>query len=247
MLRRRGVFVEPATPARCETAGAHCALQRLPGTDLGAVIADLAIRRLEQIAAEVACAQAIVMASWPGDRYGYAVRPEQAPYAVWSDVLHASLDRSHRRINAAGLFDATLIGEVRATVNAMRSRVDQVAATPFLHDTTTRNVIVAPDGTMSGIVDVDDRRFGDPRYPAAPTMAVLLAHGGPEAYVSAWLRHLGLRDDGLFRLYVSIFLLDLMSEHGQSFNGNEMPSTGRDRDALLGAFEVNRRLIPEGC
>jgi len=119
----------------------------------------------------------------------------------------------------------------------MRDEIDSFPPTPFLHDTTTRNVIVTEAGAFSGIVDVDDLGFGDPRYPAALTLAVLTAQGGPAQYVSAWLRHAGLSDDRLFRMYVLIFLLDLMSEHGQVFNGNQRPSSPEDRAALQRAFD----------
>ena len=106
-----------------------------------------------------------------------------------------------------------------------RETLDALPATAFLHDTTTRNVIVTPAGSLSGIVDVDDLCFGDPRYTPALTMAVLLAHNGPLAYVEHWMRVAGQRDNGLFRLYVALFLVDLMSEHGQRFNDNERRST----------------------
>jgi hypothetical protein len=109
-----------------------------------------------------------------------------------------------------------------------------------LHDTTTKNVIVTQDGTFSGIVDVDDLCFGDPRYPAALTLAALMAYGGPDSYVSAWLRHTAQSDDRIFRLYVSLFLLDLMSEHGQTFNGNMVRSTPKAHAELRRAFECNR-------
>jgi hypothetical protein len=132
---------------------------------------------------------------------------------------------------------------VRTAVARRRDEIDRFEAIPFLHDTTTKNVIVAPDGEFSGIVDVDDLCFGDPRYPAALTLAVLLAYGGPTEYVSAWLRHARESDDSVFRLYVLIFLLDLMSEHGQTFNGNERPWPSEARSSLRRAFENGLRLI----
>ena len=52
---------------------------------------------------------------------------------------------------------------------------------------------------------MDDLCFGDTRYPAALTLAALMAYGGPESYVSAWLRHAKQPDDRTFRLYVSVF------------------------------------------
>jgi hypothetical protein len=89
----------------------------------------------------------------------------------------------------------------------------------------------------------NDLCFGDPHYPAALTLAVLAAYGGPTSYVSAWLRQARQTDDGVFRLYVTLFVLDLMSEHGQVFNGNGRPSTPNARAALRQAFEGNLALI----
>ena len=214
-------------------------LERLPGADLSVVISTLSDARLDAIAAKVVQAQTITAATGATGRYGYAVRPEQAPQSTWSQVLDANLARSRRRIETAGLFDTSLVEIVQAEVTARRGEIDKVAATPFLHDTTTKNVIVTSEGTFSGIVDVDDLCFGDIRYPAALTLAALMAYGGPESYVSAWLQHAEQPDDRAFRLYVSVFLLDLMSEHGHVFNGNISPSMPEERTALLQAFERN--------
>jgi aminoglycoside phosphotransferase (APT) family kinase protein len=125
----------------------------------------------------------------------------------------------------------------------MRTEIDSISPTPFLHDTTTRNVIVTDGGAFSGIVDVDDLCFGDPRYPAALTLAVLTAQGGPARYVSAWLEQAGLSDDRLFQMCVILFLLDLMSEHGQVFNGNQRSSSPEDRAALQQAFDRSVALL----
>lgn len=220
-------------------------LERLPGTDLGAVITGLSEDKLDLVAAEVAHAQAVVAKTATAGRYGYAARPEEAPHTVWSEVVEANLDRSHRRIAAAKLFDPGPIAVVRQWMASMQPRLDSVAATPFLHDTTTKNVIIAPDGGFSGIVDVDDLCFGDPRYPAALTLAVLLAYGGPTDYVAAWLRHAGQADDRLFRLYVTVFLLDLMGEHGHDFNGNQRPSTPAERETLSRALDDSLRHLIE--
>jgi aminoglycoside phosphotransferase len=212
-------------------------LKRLAGADLGAVASNLPKMQLDRIAAEVAKAQAITANTASAGRYGYAVRPDDAPYRTWTQVLEASLSRSRERIASAGLFDAEFVDIAQAKVETMRRRLDDIAATPFLHDTTTKNVIVTPDGHFSGIVDVDDLCFGDPRYPAALTLASMLACGGPTSYVSAWLRYADQRDDTTFQLYVAVFLLDLMSEHGHAFNGNMRRSTAEDRLALRNALE----------
>ncbi len=117
-------------------------------------------------------------------------------------------------------------------LSGFASQLDIVEANPFLHDTTTKNVIVSPEGYLSGIVDVDDLCYGDPRYPAALTAAALLNSGRPIDYVSAWLASAGQAWDGLFEFYIATFLLDFMSEHGMSFNGNEVASVAHDRETL---------------
>ena len=110
---------------------------------------------------------------------------------------------------------------------------------------TTHDIPEAPAGKFSGIVDVDDLCFGDPRYAAALTLAVLQVYGGPVRYVDYWLDAAHQRDDDLFRLYVALFLLDLMGEHGQVFNGNQRPSQPQARTGLLAAFEASLQRIDQ--
>jgi aminoglycoside phosphotransferase len=214
-------------------------LERLPGTDLAACIDDLSDEQRDRIAANVVRAQAIAGGVGSAGRYGYAVFPEQAPHAKWSHVLDASLARSRQRVAFAGLFDLGMADIAEDTLAALRDELDRIPPTPFLHDTTTKNVIVTPAGDFSGIVDVDDLCFGDPRYPAALTLAALMAYGGPVGYVSTWLRQAGWMADRLFELYVSLFLLDLMGEHGQTFNGNQRASSPEARATLRQAFRRN--------
>ncbi len=243
MLRPRGVPLPELLASNIGAGTPWMVLERLPGTDLGAVIQTLSGEQLDRIAAKVGEAQAVTAQTGAAGRYGYAPRPDQAPHSAWSMVLEANLLRSQARIASAGLFQASWVDVVRSTLAARREQLDRIEAVPFLHDTTTKNVIVAPDGEFSGIVDVDDLCFGDPRYPAALTLAVLLAYGGPTDYVAAWLRHAGQSDDAVFRLYVLVFLLDLMSEHGYTFNGNERPSSDEARASLKRAFEDGLSLV----
>ena len=51
--------------------------------------------------------------------------------------------------------------------------------------------------------------------------------------------------DPTFRLYVSLFLLDLMAEHGQVFNGNQHPSAPEAQASLQRAFADNLGLAME--
>jgi hypothetical protein len=50
-----------------------------------------------------------------------------------------------------------------------------------------------------------------------------------------------LRDDGIFRLYVALFLVDFMSEHGQAFNQDSRVSSPEARRRLLEVFAPNLR------
>lgn len=200
-------------------------MERLPGSDLGHVMADLPPGRLTAIAQAVADAQLATMRLGLGKGFGYAARAEAAPHKSWSDVVAAHIDRSVRRIAANGLFPANAAAGVLEQLAVHRTVLDAMPPTPFLHDTTTKNVIVTAAGDFSGIVDVDDLCFGDPRYAPALTRAALLAFGGgPLTYVEPWLQRMGLRDDAVFGFYIAVFLLDFMSEHGMVFNGNQAPS-----------------------
>ena len=211
-------------------------IERLPGADLGYVMRSLSDEQLGTVAVKIADAQRATSRFGSAGRYGYAAEAELAPHAAWSAVLEANIERSRRRITAAGLFDLACVEAVIDLVKMRRAELDSLPAVPLLHDTTTRNVIVTEEGVFSGVVDVDDLCFGDPRYAAALTLAVMLAHGGPVGYVQAWMKAAGHADDRLFRLYVAMFLLDLMSEHGQTFNGNECPSMAEEREGVLRAF-----------
>jgi aminoglycoside phosphotransferase len=220
----------------------HLVLERLPGTDLGNVVQTLSDSRLEAIAMEVARAQRITGDIGPARRYGYAVAASDAPHGRWSQVLQDNLARSRKRIAAAGLFDPGTVDAVAALVSAASAELDRLPPVPFLHDTTTKNVIVTPEGRFSGIVDVDDLCFGDPRYVVALTLAALTASGGPTHYVDAWMSAANLRNDRIFRIYVALFIVDFMSEHGQTFNDNPRASRRDQRHRLLQLFSDRLRL-----
>jgi len=235
-LRPRGVPLPEIIAEELTHPFSHLVLERLPGTDLGDVIRRLSSSSLEIIAARVAQAQRITAKTASDGRYGYAVDPQNAPRERWSEVLEDNLTRSRKRIAAAKLFSQDAVDAVGRLVSAARAQLDALPPIPFLHDTTTKNVIVTPVGSFSGIVDVDDLCFGDPRYVVALTLASLTVSGGPIHYVDAWMRPADHRDDRIFRLYVVLFIVDFMSEHGQAFNGNLLPSSADDRNGLLRIF-----------
>src|SRR6202008_257200 len=97
------------------------------------------------------------------------------PHRRWRGVVVASLARSRARIRAAGIVGESVIDSVEASASRF-GYLDRVRATPFLHDITTKNVIVH-EGRLSGIVDVDDVCFGDPLLLIALIRMALWAHG----------------------------------------------------------------------
>jgi len=241
LLRPLGVPLPEIIASDVEAPLPYMILQRLPGTDLAHVISRLPEDRLAPIAARIVEAQRIVAATASSGRYGYAADPSSAPYAHWSENLQQGLTRSRTRIASAGLFDLSLVVALESVFFQLRAEANAQPAMPFLHDTTTKNVIVTEQGDFSGIVDVDDLCFGDPRFVVALTLAALTAFGGPVAYAHTWMRLAGFRDDRLFRFYVAACLLDFLSEEGQVFNGNQRPTSPEQRQRLLGLYTTALR------
>jgi aminoglycoside phosphotransferase (APT) family kinase protein len=179
LLRPLGVPLPAIFAQDLKGPFAYLVMERLPGSDLGDVVGGLASAALIAIARRVAAAQRIVAQTPSAGRYGYAVEPRSAPYEGWSGVVEAHLQRSRQRIISAGLFTTQAVEAVSEQVAARKVLLDAQPATPFLHDTTTKNVIVTADGRFSGIVDVDDLCFGDPRYVVALTRVALWHPGCP--------------------------------------------------------------------
>ncbi len=239
LLRPHGVPLPRIIAEGLDHQLSHLIMERLPGTDLGNVVAKLSDSSLRAIAGKVASAQFVTAKAMPAKRYGYGVEPADAPRESWSQVLDDHLARSRRRIASAKLFAPDAVDAVAQIISIARAELDLLPPIPFLHDTTTKNVIVTAEGAFSGIVDVDDLCFGDPRYVVALTLASLMVSGGPTHYADAWMNAAGYQSDRIFRLYVALFLVDFMSEHGQSFNGNVRPSSLDDRNKLIRIFAEN--------
>jgi len=112
-----------------------------------------------------------------------------------------------------------------------------VEAVPFLHDTTTKNVIVTSEGRFSGIVDVDDLCWGDPRFAPALTLAAMQAFGGSATTSRPGCDGSDSKDDRLFRTYAALLAPDLVTEQDKIFNGNEIKADVEQQARLLAALE----------
>ena len=195
-------------------------LERLPGDDLGMIYQRLGRRQLRALAERLVSIQAIVAALPPGRGYGFVTSYDcEFPHADWGAVVAALLARSRARIRAAAIVNEGVVDAVEAAAERFAGYFSRIAPVPFLHDITTKNVIVH-EGRLSGIVDVDDLCFGDPLLLLALVRMALLAHGLDPAYFEQWLDI--VRPDAeqaaAIDLYTALYCIDFMGELGQRFN-----------------------------
>lgn len=210
-LRTLGVPLPSILAVERKSDFPYMVMQRLPGMELGMAMRGLSDDALAAIAEKVAAAQAVVAKTPTAGRYGFAASPEAAEHESWSAALNGFLDTLRWRMEQGGHYDPEVVDHLDWVALAAREELDAQPSTPFLAETTTQNVIVTLDGTFSGIVDVDELGFGDPRFVAARTEASILVGQKPNAYVDRWLAAAGQEPDRIFRLYIAIGLLEQLA------------------------------------
>lgn len=195
-------------------------LERLAGQDLGQVYDDMPDTARQTLAMQLAGLQAVVTALPSGAGYGFVASLEAPfPHANWRGVLDAEITRSHRRIRQADVVSPSYAVRTLDLCDQFKDYLDQVAATPFLHDITTKNVIIH-ENVLSGIVDVDELCFGDPMYLPALINIALRAHRKNPAYVEEFLLacNASATDRQAVRLYSVVHCLGFLGELGTRFN-----------------------------
>jgi aminoglycoside phosphotransferase (APT) family kinase protein len=195
-------------------------LERIPGADLGDIYDDLSHDDKKKLVKEIVRLQQIVAQLPPGPGYGYLTAYEsKPPHAKWSETVKASLDRSRDRIRQAKIVEEVYVDMIEREMESIQSYFDSIKAVPFLHDTTTKNVIVH-EKRLSGIVDVDTLCFGDPLLTVALTRTALWSEGKDLDYIEYWADLLQLHDKQKRALdfYTAQCVVDFMSECGQTFN-----------------------------
>jgi hypothetical protein len=237
-LRPLGVPLPELLEAGTAAGRPYLVLERLPGTDLRFVYGALSRAEKEAIAARVADAQARVARLPEGRGFGYAAHPD-GPFThrSWTDLIRASLARTRGRVAAVRAPAIAALPRLERAVEKLAPRLDAIRPTPFLDDTTTKNVIVHR-GALSGIVDVDWLCYGDPLLPIALTRAALLSEQLDTDYVDAWCRRAGpgTAESPLLRLYTAVFCADFLSEAGHAFNRAEATSIPPEHAARLAAI-----------
>jgi aminoglycoside phosphotransferase (APT) family kinase protein len=200
-------------------------LERLPGIDLGEAYPRLTEDERRAIAGRIAQIQRRVGTLPLGSGFGYAHSYEDPSLAPsWVAVLEAHLQRSRERLAQAVVVAPAVVDRVAEAVERQRAYLARIEPVPFLHDTTTKNVIVH-EGRLSGIVDVDTVCFGDPLRTPALTRMSLLALGYDADYVDAWIAELNLtpEQEAILALYAAIYCVDFLAEIGHAFNRDAPP------------------------
>jgi hypothetical protein len=218
-------------------------LEHLPGTDLGHVYYLLSRAQKDILATEIARIQRQVATLPLGPGYGYAVSyDDRGLLPTWADVIEQSLTRSQMRIAALGRASVTYVDRVRAVLPNFSAYFSGIAATAFLDDTTTKNVLINA-GQLSGIVDVDYVCFGDPLFTVALTQMALMSMGADLDYTNAWCDALGLdsHQRAVLTFYTCVFCVDFLSEVGHIANQNTVTANDDQRTKELGT--VFERLI----
>ncbi len=198
-------------------------LERLPGCDLGYAVNRLSHDDLRDLARRLAGLQATATELPSGRGYGFSPRMEGPfPHLSWKDFIATSLSRYRRRIQVPGIVSEYHNDRVDAAADRLVAYFAGVRPTPFLHDITTKNVII--DGTrLSGIVDVDDLCFGDPLFLVGLIRMALLANGHNAVYADTWVEVLRLdkEQSAALDFYTALFCLNFMGELGYQFNRAE--------------------------
>lgn len=212
-------------------------MDRLPGRDLGEVYPSLTKDQKEKLAHQIVGIQQNVATLPQGLGFGYA-RSKDDPSLCqnWIDVINANLERSRRRFEKTGVVGPDIVDKVRQAINSHETYFNTVKPTPFLDDTTTKNVVINENGELSGIVDVDSLAFGDPLLTVALTRMSLLSSGFETDYIDYWTEELNITPEQrkVLDIYTAVFCLDFMSEMGQSFNKDKaLPIDPKKRDEYL--------------
>lgn len=221
LLRPLGVPLPEVLASGAHDGLPFLLLERLLGSDLGQVYEALSLEQKQAIAAEIVGIQERVATLGEGNGYGFVQLPDSVSLPSWRHVVDASIERSRTRIETARLRDMDGVRKVANCAIRFERYFSQIRPTPFLDDTTTKNVIVHR-GELTGIVDVDWICFGDPLLTLALTRASLIGSNRDTDYTAHWARLLRTtaEQDAVIRFYTALFLLDFTSELGHRFNSD---------------------------
>jgi aminoglycoside phosphotransferase (APT) family kinase protein len=245
ILRSVGVPVASILAAeldKTESPFAYLILERLPGSDLAEVHEAMDRATRMRLGSHMGELQARVAGLPAGRGFGSA-RSHDDPELVdcWQGVLDGLVQRVRHRWSAGAGYSPAQIERLEGAIQRGQRAWSGVTSRPFMEDATTKNVIIAAGGTLSGIVDLDTLGFGDPLFALALTRAAFAKHGWGKAYPDAWAEQCRMDAAAEHRLalYTALFCLDILSEQGAQHNRAEVLAFPGDQiSRLLATFET---------
>ncbi|MCP5098057.1 MAG: aminoglycoside phosphotransferase family protein [Chloroflexi bacterium] len=191
--------------------------ERLPGEDLEMIYATLTSDEKRNIAHAVASIQQRIHTMPPN------IFDKMQP---WSQRLSIVVARSERGIAATGIGDGRYIDLMRQQIEQHRAYFEAVTPAVFLYDLNVRNVIIH-NGSVSGIIDVDDVWVGDPLLAIGRGKTILLTMQQDLTFIDAWCHYLQLTNQQLQMVdfYALLYCIRFMGTTGQALNGNHSPQT----------------------
>ncbi len=220
MLAERGIPVARVLGGDAEARLPWMAVEHLDGRDIGAVYAELSRPQKAALAREVVQIQQKVAELGEGEGFGYThVAGEPAPFARGDEVVDGLVQRSLGWLAETGLDATEEVELVHRRLDGLRPALREVRPIPFLDDLTTKNVLVH-QGSLTGIVDVDELCYGDRMMWVGLTRMALLNAGYDAEYLECLLDELGADDEDRARseFYTGLYALVFLSEQGVAFN-----------------------------
>jgi aminoglycoside phosphotransferase (APT) family kinase protein len=240
VLKPRGVPLPDVRAADVTCTHArfpYMILERLPGTDLGRVYKELSVPQRRAIIARLIEIQQAATTLPQGRGFGYAASMDGPfRYRSWKAFIADRISLTRSRIARAGHFSAEVIGRLEQRSEELADYFDTVGPTPFLHDMTSKNVLV-DGGRLTGIVDVDSLCFGDPLYLPGLIQAAFLADGLDADYIADWTEALSAdaQQKRVIEFYALQCLSCIMGEAGLRQNRPEQKGPTADDRAHLNA------------
>jgi hypothetical protein len=190
-------------------------MMRLPGSDICNVYSQLTDLDKRNLANEIVKIQAMTSRLPDGLCYGITDSYEKTTEDLsWYDFLVNRLHRFEKIIQENGVFNDIKIDELISIAKDLKNDFNTIYAKPFLWDASERNVIVN-NGTISGIVDVDEICFGDPLLVIGLTYTALEIDGHDTLYCDYWAKMLKMDNNAKTRLafYRMFYAIGFMCKH----------------------------------
>ena len=194
---------------------------RLPGQDIGRVIAALSERQLTAIAGEVARITRTLAKLSTNGRFGWTGGSGEAAFATWLELLRNMQRQIGDRARANGVVPPRYLDAIEALLADHNGYFSQVASAFYYDDMSSKNLMVH-EGRFVGLVDLDTVAHGDPLEGVGRIEASWYGTAHGRFYADAVMAALSLRPQQrrMVRFYAVLNRIFWLSEQGVKFNAN---------------------------